>query len=160
LRDFSDEARIISDDDGDSFSGSPGRIGFLVRLLEALHHSRRLQARNFIWAHRHLFAESCSSADNPAHETTTASTAERSSSTRRFLRIPAPSANVLLAIVAFAFLALHVLAGTLVHPYCLARLFSLELSFRVLLALPSQRWPAAFSCTLLPMCIGVQATNL
>ncbi len=40
---------------------------------------------------------------------------ERSSSTKRSFRVPAPSENVLLAVVAFAFLILHVLAGTLVH---------------------------------------------
>jgi hypothetical protein len=40
---------------------------------------------------------------------------ERSSSAKRSFRVPAPSENVLLAVVAFAFLILHVLAGTLVH---------------------------------------------
>ena len=43
------------------------------------------------------------------------SIAEQFSSTKRFLRVLAPTENVLLAVVAFAFLALHVLAGTLVH---------------------------------------------
>jgi hypothetical protein len=49
------------------------------------------------------------------------SIAERSSWTKRSLwtkrsfRIPAPSENVLLMIVAFAFLALHVLVATSVH---------------------------------------------
>jgi hypothetical protein len=40
--------------------------------------------------------------------------AERSSQSKRSL--PAPSENVLLVIVAFAFLALHVLVGMFVHP--------------------------------------------
>jgi hypothetical protein len=43
------------------------------------------------------------------------SIAERSSSTKRFSRVPAPTENVLLAVVALAFLILHVLAGTLVN---------------------------------------------
>jgi hypothetical protein len=43
------------------------------------------------------------------------SIAERSSRTKRSFRIPAPSENVLLMIVALAFLALHVLVATLVR---------------------------------------------
>lgn len=43
------------------------------------------------------------------------SIAERISSSKRPFRIPASSENVLLAIVAFAFLSLHVAAGTLLH---------------------------------------------
>jgi DMSO/TMAO reductase YedYZ heme-binding membrane subunit len=45
------------------------------------------------------------------------SIAERSAPTRKSLQIYAPSESVLLAIVAFAFLALHILAYyTLVRP--------------------------------------------
>ena len=43
------------------------------------------------------------------------SIAERISSSKRPFRIPAPSENVMFAIVAFAFLTHHVAAGTLVH---------------------------------------------
>jgi hypothetical protein len=34
----------------------PVRIGFLAQLLEALHHSRRIQAQRFLNANRHLLA--------------------------------------------------------------------------------------------------------
>lgn len=43
------------------------------------------------------------------------SVAERISSSKRPFRIPAPSENVVLAVVTFAFLTLHVVAGTLMH---------------------------------------------
>jgi hypothetical protein len=36
----------------------PRRIRFLARLLEALHHSRRLQAQRFLTTHRHLLDDS------------------------------------------------------------------------------------------------------
>jgi hypothetical protein len=32
--------------------------GFLARIGEALHQSRRTQAQRFLWAHRHLIAPS------------------------------------------------------------------------------------------------------
>lgn len=41
--------------------------------------------------------------------------AERQSPVRRSSKSPGPRENVLLVIVALAFLALHVLAGTFVH---------------------------------------------
>ena len=44
------------------------------------------------------------------------SIAERSSQSKRSLPATAPSESVLLVIVAFAFLALHVLVGMFVHP--------------------------------------------
>jgi hypothetical protein len=37
-------------------SKNKGRPSFFARILEALHHSRRLQAENFIRTHRHLVA--------------------------------------------------------------------------------------------------------
>jgi hypothetical protein len=37
---------------------TPKRTGFLARLLDALHHSRRLQAQNRLRTHRHLLARS------------------------------------------------------------------------------------------------------
>jgi hypothetical protein len=40
------------------FFWKPQRIGFLPRLLEALHQSRRLQAEDFLRAHHHLLADS------------------------------------------------------------------------------------------------------
>jgi hypothetical protein len=33
-----------------------GRTGFLTWIVEALHHSRRIQAQRFLRAHRHLIA--------------------------------------------------------------------------------------------------------
>ena len=36
---------------------------FLAQFLEALHHSRRLQAQNFLKAHRHLLADSWDSSE-------------------------------------------------------------------------------------------------
>jgi hypothetical protein len=53
--------------------------------------------------------------NNPEQEVATMSIAERISSSKGPFRIPASSENVLLAIVAFAFLSLHVAAGTLLH---------------------------------------------
>jgi hypothetical protein len=35
---------------------NPRRIGFLTLILETLHHSRRIEARRFLRAHRHLIA--------------------------------------------------------------------------------------------------------
>lgn len=42
-----------------------GRPGFFARILEALHHSRRLQAENFIRAHRHLLADGWNGSERP-----------------------------------------------------------------------------------------------
>jgi len=36
----------------------PRRVRFLTRLLEALHHSRRIQAQRFLTTHRHLLDDS------------------------------------------------------------------------------------------------------
>ena len=92
----------------------PKPIGLLARLLGALHHSRRLQAQNVLRAHRHLRA---GSADRQPSGTggDTVSKAQRSSSTGRSFRIPAPSTNPRLAIIALGFLVFHVLLGTWVH---------------------------------------------
>ena len=43
------------------------------------------------------------------------SIAKRISTSKRPFRIPAPSENLLLAVVVFAFLIFHFVAGTLVH---------------------------------------------
>jgi hypothetical protein len=65
LRDFDNEARIISD--GKRLTSSPARIfiflkrqriGVFARLLEALHHSRRLQAQQLLREHCHLLVNS------------------------------------------------------------------------------------------------------
>jgi hypothetical protein len=92
----------------------PAPIGLLARLLGALHHSRRLQAQNVLKAHRHLRA---GSADRQPSGTggDTVSIAQRSSSTGRSFRIPAPSTNPRLAIIALGFLVFHVLLGTWMH---------------------------------------------
>jgi hypothetical protein len=89
-------------------------MGVLARLLGALHHSRRLQAQNVLRAHRHLRAGSADNCRPSGTGGDTMSIAERSWSTKRS-RIPAPSENRRLAVIAFAFLIFHVLLGTWVH---------------------------------------------
>jgi hypothetical protein len=92
----------------------PAPMGLLARLLGALHHSRRLQAQNVLKAHRHLRAGSPDRQPSGTGDDTL-SIAERSSSTGRSLRIPAPGETQRLAIIALAFLVFHVLLGTWVQ---------------------------------------------
>jgi hypothetical protein len=93
----------------------PRPSGFLARLLGALHHSRRLQAQNILKAHRHLRAGSSDACQPSGTGGDTLSIAERSSPIERSFRIPAPSTNPRLAIIALAFLVFHVLLGTWMH---------------------------------------------
>jgi hypothetical protein len=93
----------------------PRPRGVLARLLAALHHSRRLQAQHVLRAHRHLRAGSPESHQPPGRGGDTVSIAGPSSSTERAFRIPALGNTPLITIMAFAFLAFHVVVGTLVN---------------------------------------------
>jgi hypothetical protein len=62
-----------------------------------------------------LSAADGTSARPPTQEVNTMSIAERPSPAKSSFKIPAPSENVLLVIVACAFLGFHVLVGMMVH---------------------------------------------
>jgi hypothetical protein len=76
-------------------------------LLDALHRSRGIQAQHLLRQHRHLIGDTRPSASNQIR-------GKRTSIIQRFSivsRNVAPSQNLLLAMIAVAFLVLHVVAG-------------------------------------------------
>jgi hypothetical protein len=90
--------------------------GLFAFLLEAMHHSRRLQAERTIGQYRHLIDETDATQPASKAEVRQMSVTERPPYTRSTLRVPAPRRNALLAIIAVAFLAFHIMAIVLLNP--------------------------------------------
>lgn len=102
-----------------AFGPKSRRAGFLARIftpvLAALHHARRIQAQRVLRVHRHLLGSGRNIGLPPSTEAMTMSIADRSSSRRRYVKIPRPSENVLLTIIAGAILVFHIVGGVMVQ---------------------------------------------
>jgi hypothetical protein len=82
-------------------------------LLEVLHHSRRLQAQRILGQYRHPIAPPQAADATSNVGVRKMSVAELPSSTKTSFQIPTPSAKVLIAVIAVAFLVLHIAAGVM-----------------------------------------------
>ena len=57
MSDASLPSRAIIDSEAPSFEKKARRRGFFTLLVEALHHSRRLEAQRVLWRYRYLIDE-------------------------------------------------------------------------------------------------------
>jgi hypothetical protein len=89
--------------------------GLFARILEGLHHSRRLQARRFLRTHRHLIADSRDDNIKPNMANDDNAIIENPSPVRRSSKSPGPSENTTLAILAGALLLLNILVCMIMH---------------------------------------------
>ena len=92
-------------------TSSSRKEGWFGRLLQALHHSRRLQAERTLRQYRHLIDNRWLQFAGQMLEDVTMSVSEKSS--ERKLRISAPRGSTLLATIAICFVILHILAATM-----------------------------------------------